>query len=364
MTLHLTDETVRAALSSFAIEGQLVGYEPLLRGHINRTYVSTWESAGGRRRFLHQRINDHVFQNVAGLMRNVEAVTRRLGEVADSSPYEALRLVATRAGDPWWNGASGAWRTYAFIEGTCSFDRCTSREQAFSTARIFGWFQTALADLDADSLVETIPAFFSPGSRWQQFEEALAASAFGSQPRGPEAERLATAIHFAREHRWLFQQFQQHLDTGRFAPRVVHGDTKLNNVLFDIESGAARAVVDLDTAMPGYLLYDFGDMVRTAAALSAEDEPNELLAGIDFEIFDALREGYLECAADSMGALEHELLPLAGPLVTMIIGVRFLTDHLAGDTYFGAARPGHNLDRACVQFAQVRALLDKTAFGS
>ena len=113
--------------------------------------------------------------------------------------------------------------------------------------------------------------------------------------------------------------------------------------------------------MPGYLLYDFGDMVRTAAALSAEDEPDVRLAGIDFEIFGALREGYLECAADSIGALELELLPLAGPLVTLIIGLRFLTDHISGDSYFGASRPGQNLDRAWVQFVQVQKLLERNA---
>ncbi|MDF1798445.1 MAG: phosphotransferase [Planctomycetota bacterium] len=353
-------DEAQAAVSAFDIAGELVGLEPLVRGHINRTWVSTWSADGQARRYLHQRINEHVFADVDGLMHNVEAVTRRLAEVEASSPYESLRLVHTRAGDHWLRAADGPWRTYDFVEDTEAFDRCSGPEQAFEVARIFGWFQQGLEAIPPAELVETIPGFFSPGLRLAQFEAAQAGvaevSAGQDRDRIAGFEGCAEALDFVAKNRGLVEAFEAHYASGRFPARVVHGDTKLNNVLFDRTTGAARAVVDLDTAMPGFLLYDFGDMVRFTAATSAEDERDLSRAGTDLEIYRALRDGYLDCAAGSLVPLERELLHLAGPLVTLVIGMRFLTDHLAGDVYFGAKREGHNLDRARVQFAQVACM--------
>jgi hypothetical protein len=348
--------TVESAIRGFAIDGELVDFEPLVRGHINRTFVSTWSAGGAQRRYLHQCINGHVFVDMAGLMHNVELVTRRLGEALEAKPsgYEALRLVFTREGEHWLAGPDGSWRTYHFVEGTESHDRCAGPEQAFEVARIFGWFQHALSGLDSSALVETIPDFFSPGHRLRQLEETLAAPE--TAKTGGRRVAAADEIAFVLERRGLLDLFESHYRSGRFPTRVLHGDTKLNNVLFDVKTGRARAVVDLDTAMPGFVLYDFGDMVRFTAATSAEDELDLTQAGTDLELYRALRDGYLDCAADMLAPLERKLLPLAGPLVTLVIGTRFLTDYLAGDVYFGTTRQHHNLDRARVQFAQVTSM--------
>ena len=325
------------------------------------TWISTWRDEGGaEHRYLHQRINEHVFGDVAGLMHNVEAVTRRLAEVEAATHYEALRLVWTRTGEHWLRADDGPWRTYHFVENTEAFDRCSGPDQAYEVARIFGWFQHGLEALDSNELVETIPGFFSPGLRLRQLDEAVAGAAAVSERTGRDRvagfDGCADALAFVAERRGLVELFEGHYASGRFPARVVHGDTKLNNVLFDLTTGDARAVVDLDTAMPGFLLYDFGDMVRFTAATSAEDETDLSKAGTDLAVYRALRDGYLDCAADSLTALERELLPQAGPLVTLVIGMRFLADHLAGDVYFGATREGHNLDRARVQFAQVACM--------
>jgi Ser/Thr protein kinase RdoA (MazF antagonist) len=143
---------------------------------------------------------------------------------------------------------------------------------------------------------------------------------------------------------------------GRFPRRVVHGDTKLNNILFSQRTGEAVCVVDLDTCMPGYSLYDFGDLVRFTAARCKEDEIDPTKAGTDFELFRALVEGYLESARAFLTDDELRLMPFAARLVTFTIGLRFLTDHLNGDVYFKVAREGHNLDRARVQFAMVASM--------
>ena len=146
---------------------------------------------------------------------------------------------------------------------------------------------------------------------------------------------------------------ENELQAGHMPRRIVHGDTKLNNILFDIETGAAKSIVDLDTCMPAYSLYDFGDLVRFTAATSSEDERDLDQVGTDLELYGALVTGYLDQARDFLTTREIELMPFSARLVTLTIGTRFLTDHLAGNVYFKVDRPGQNLDRARVQFKMI-----------
>ncbi len=351
---------VRNAIQAFQIEGTPTHLEALLRGHINQTWVSTWTHEGVAKRYLHQRVNESIFTDVEGLMGNIELVTRRLTEARESTGYESLALVPTREGKSWCRMPDGPWRTYDFVEGTAVFDRCTDPEQAYATARIFGSFHACLAEYDPSLFKHTIPNFFSPGHRWRQFQMALLQesdlrdeSTDRARDLGRRRSLAQSEIDFALKQVDLIELFEGHLNSGALPERVLHGDTKLNNVLFDAATGRARCVVDLDTCMPGYSLYDFGDMVRFTAALCAEDERDLTIAGTNLELYRALANGYLECASDSIQPLERELLHLAGPLVSLLIGLRFLTDHLVGDVYFSVHRENHNLDRARVQFAQV-----------
>ncbi len=233
---------------------------------------------------------------------------------------------------------------------TRTHDRCESAEQAFAAARAFGEFQAQLADLDVDELRETIPGFFSPGHRIRQFRDALE-----SDPRG-RASSVEPEIRFALERAEMADVIEDALLAGHLPRRIVHGDTKLNNVLFDVESGRAACVVDLDTCMPAWSLFDFGDLVRFTAATSVEDETDLALAGTDLAIYRALVAGYLQGARRFLTRKEIELMPFAARLVTLTIGLRFLTDHLAGDVYFKTSRPEHNLDRARVQFHMVQQM--------
>ncbi len=138
--------------------------------------------------------------------------------------------------------------------------------------------------------------------------------------------------------------------------RIVHGDTKLNNILFDNTTGVAKSIVDLDTCMPAWSLYDFGDLVRFTAATSGEDERNLENVGTDFRLYRALVSGYLESARAFLTPREIDLMPYAARLVTFTIGLRFLTDYLAGDVYFKTERAAQNLDRARVQFKMVEGM--------
>lgn len=346
-----TPEQIREAIDWFRIDWELVGFEPLARGHIHDTFTSQWTVDGEIRQFIHQRMNNEVFPDLDLLMGNVHMVSdhmvRNLGANGVDG-FEPLRLVPTRNGNPFARTDSGAWRTYVFIENTKSFDRCQSEDQAYEAARAFGWFQAQLRDLPADELGETLEKFFSSSHRYAQFETTLRDA---EESRRNEA---AADIEFATARRDIVSRIDDMLASEAMPRRVVHGDTKLNNILFDLDTGKAKGIVDLDTCMAGYSLYDFGDLVRFTAATSAEDETDLDQVGTDLALYRALARGYLESAAGFLTEDEVALMPFAARLVTFTIGLRFLADYLAGDHYFKVDHDHHNLDRARVQFAMVR----------
>ena len=346
-----TVESPHCVVHEFDIDGQLEAIQPLERGHIHDTFVSSFATPFGRRRFLHQRLNDKVFQDVPALMHNIERVTKHLhaSRSADSA-LATLRLVPTKGGGTYHHGDEGHWRTYRFIDGTESFDLCRDEEHAFAAASAFGDFQRRLLGLEARELRMTLPDFFSSSSRLRQFDRALAADA------AERAEGAAEEVAFVTSRREQFGVIDGLLASGEMPTRVVHGDTKLNNILFDRGTGSARCIVDLDTCMPGYSLYDFGDLVRFTAATSKEDETDLSKVGTDLALYRALVRGYLEHTRSFLTPQEIELMPFAARLVTMTIGTRFLTDHLAGDVYFKVHHEGHNLERARVQFRMVERM--------
>ncbi|MCR9244499.1 MAG: aminoglycoside phosphotransferase family protein [bacterium] len=354
MTDGFALEPIQAAANQFAIEGRLVSVQPLQRGHIHDTFVSTWSQHDGPRRYLHQRMNDKVFHDIPAVMHNIEMVSRHLRrKMAGADTLDGFRvmdLVPTREQRSYLVCDSGQWRTYSFIEGTTSQDHCKDPQQAFEAARAFGWFQAQLADLDATSLRETLPRFFSTPHRLQQFEDALA-----EDPRN-RATGCVDEIRFAQTRHEMAFVIDDLLKRGEIPQRTVHGDTKLNNVLFCNTTDQARCIVDLDTCMPGYALYDFGDLVRFTAATSDEDEQDLDKVGTDQTLYRALVDGYLTGTGGTLSKREIELMPFAARLVTYTIGLRFLADHLAGDTYFKVHRDGHNLDRARVQFRMVERM--------
>lgn len=348
----------RAAASRFAIEGELVTVEPHPRGHIHDTFVSTWRGEAREARYLHQRLNESVFRDLDGLMHNVRCVTEHLrrrrvrAHGGEDASFQTLELVAPKSGGAYLREGGAAWRTYRFIENTETFDLCPDPERAFDAARAFGRFQAQLADLAPESLVATIPDFFRSSRRLSRFETVLGAA--------PQARigRSKPEIDFVAARRARFSAIDDRLDAGAIPSRIVHGDTKLNNVLFDRTTGRATAIVDLDTCMPGWSLYDFGDLVRFTASTAPEDELDLARVDVDLAIFRALVEGYLEVARAFLLPEEIDAMPFAAALVTLTVGTRFLTDHLEGDVYFkiDPSRPDHNLERARVQFALVAAM--------
>ncbi len=353
-------ERVRRACSTFAIPGRLVELKRFERGHIHDTWVGTFEDGDTRMRYLHQGLNGGVFPDIEAVMHNVAVVTSWIAARPVRSGDHVMRsleLVPTLDGTPLFSDAFGkAWRTYRFIEDTKSCDECEGPDQAYEAARVFAAFQGSLRDLPVTSLRVTIPHFFSAPYRLQQLHEAVKDDRYG------RVAEVADELAFVEARTDLVPTIALLLEAKKLRPCVVHGDTKLNNILFDAARRNAVAVVDLDTCMEGWSLFDFGDLVRFTAASSAEDEVELSRAGTKLDYFEAIARGWID-GGGAATAIERELMPLAARLVTLTLGMRFLADYLRGDVYFKCqpTRLAHNLERARCQFAMVADMERKDA---
>ncbi len=339
-------------LRQFELGGEVLAIRPVSAGHINDTFASRVRTPAGERGFIHQRINHHVFHHPEQVMENIARVTahaRRQIETEGGDPArQTLQLVPARGGGLFYRSLAGdTWRTYYAIEGARTYEVPQNPGQVYHAARAFGRFQKLLSTLPGARLHETIPDFHHTPKRLATFLEIL---------RADPCRRAAAAqaeVDFILQRQADTRLAVDLLARGELPERVIHNDTKLNNVLIDDRSGEGICVLDLDTVMPGTVLYDFGDMVRAGAATAAEDEPDLARVGLSLEAFRQLARGYTETAREFLTPLEWELLPLAGKLITLEQGMRFLGDYLQGDTYYRIHRPAQNLDRARTQLKLV-----------
>ncbi len=339
----------------FEIEGTWRGGDRYGSGHINQTYVSEFDRAGAVVRYVHQAINQEIFQDVPGLMRNLHRVTSHLRTSASQSEssgrWEVPALVPTREGTFWHRDDAGVcWRTFAFIEGSRTYDVAPGPDIAREAARGFGRFARELADLDPSELVESIPRFHDLEGRLARLRGASVEDPVG---RAATVERELEAVWTRVE---VADEFRRLWDAGDLPVRVAHNDTKVNNALIDDETGRVVAIIDLDTVMPGTLLFDYGDLVRTATCRAAEDERDLAAVAVDPGLFGAVTQGFIEQVGSVATSAELEHLLLGARFMTLIIGVRFLTDYLEGDRYFRTSRPDQNLDRARTQLALLRSI--------
>jgi hypothetical protein len=345
---------LRAIGARFDVPGALVDAVPYGSGHINETYAATYEQRGSQVRYIHQRINGHVFRQPEQLMDNVSRVlthaATRLRGVPDAA-RRALTLVPARDGLPYVADEDGAlWRTYLFIERCRTYDIVETPAQAEAAAQAFGQFQALLADLPGDRLHDTIPDFHHTRKRFDAFAAAVAADPCN------RARECRDLIDVALSREADADRLLAASAAGEVPERITHNDTKINNVMIDVASGDALCVVDLDTTMPGLAPVDFGDMVRTATNAAAEDEVDHARVESRPEMFEALVRGYLSAAGTFLRPSEVHWLAFAGQLLAFEQAIRFLGDHLQGDTYYRIHHPGHNLQRARAQLALMASI--------
>jgi len=341
-------------LARFVLADGAAGAVPHPGGHINDSWLVTVDHPGQAGRWLLQRINGSVFPDPPAVMENITRVTGHLARALEAegrsdAGRRVLSPVPARDGGTFVRDDRGdCWRLYRFIEGARSVLSVSSPADAEAGGRAYGEFQRRLVDLPGPRLHETIAAFHDTPRRFADLEVAVAADAHH------RAAAARDEISYALGHRDTAGVLLEARRQGRVPERVVHNDAKISNVLFDRESGEGLCVVDLDTVMPGLSLFDFGDMVRTMTSRADEDDP--YAGGVDHELFRSLAGGYLLEMGPLLTAGERELLVVSGQLITLEIGVRFLTDFLCGDTYFRTGHPEQNLMRCRAQFAHHRSL--------
>ncbi len=350
------EATLRHISKQFQIYGEILHAELCKIGHINETYTATYDQGGTRVRYVHQKINQNVFKKPAEVMDNFMRVTRHIRKKLEDEGGEditrrVLTIVPTLDGQSYYRDKEGNyWRTFVFIERVKTFETVETPKQAYQAARAFGEFQQQLVDLPDGRLHETILEFHNTRKRFQALLAAVKADRYN------RAQNARAEIEFALSQEKIVDVLLKALASGKIPERITHNDTKFNNVMLDIESGESMCVVDLDTVMPGCVLYDFGDMVRTTTSPTLEDELDLAQVNMRMNMFKELARGYLDAAGSFLTKAERSHIAFSGRLITFTIGIRFLTDYLSGDTYFRVHRPQHNLDRTRTQFRLVQSI--------
>ena len=342
--------------SLFDIDQKPTQFRPFGSGHIHDTWVLSDEKQD---LFILQRVNTRVFPDPEAIAENISLVSShikaKLARENISDPERhVLSIIPSKKGKAGiWDEAATFWRMFPFIEQTFTVDRAETPQQAYEAARAFGRFQYWLDDMEAARLNTIIPDFHNIQKRYQSFKQAVEADAVGRK------KLLTAEITFALEVEYLGDKIASLLARHQLPLRVTHNDTKINNALLDKQTGKGLCVIDLDTLMPGTALYDFGDMIRTFIPSVDEDEKDLSQLAIRMDIFQALAKGYLSHTQAILTDTEKENLVYSGQLLTLLMGIRFLTDYLMGDVYYKIKYPEHNLVRCRNQFALLRELLER-----
>ena len=347
-----TPESLEKITDQFFRKGSISSFNRIHSGHINETWHV--QALNENKGYVLQWINHHVFRDVPGLMNNIDRVTKHLnrklaGPEFAGSGFTTTEIIPTNDGRLFFVDEGGNhWRLMTFIDGTLSHETVADPSMAYEGGRAFALFARLTEDLPGQELAETIPLFHHIGSRLKMFQDAVL-----RDPEGRVAG-VSREIRFVEERAREMHRILELGEQKRIPVRVTHNDTKFNNILFD-RGGKACSIIDLDTVMPGYILYDFGDAIRTGTNNAAEDEQELDRVSLNLELFEAYTRGYLS-AGLSLTRDEIGHLAFSARFMTYIIGLRFLADYIDGDHYYRIHRPGHNLDRARVQFRLLESI--------
>ena len=347
---------IKKIAEGFGISTEDLSFDECTIGHINSTFfVKTGASAEVE--YVFQKINTSIFKKPDELMSNVfkvtEHISKKLKEENDTLST-TLFFLKTKNGEPGLDdGEGGYWRVYRYVRNAHSLNGADSPEVFEKSGYAFGNFQRLLADFDASVLYETIPNFHNTVSRLNDFKTAL------DKNLANRRDSITEDIAFVLDRADKCSYVTDGIADGRFPLRVTHNDTKLNNLLWDNETEKCICVIDLDTVMPGSVLYDFGDSIRFGASSAAEDETDLSKVYVCLDKYEAYVKGFISGTNGALTSEELLAFPMGAYVITFETGIRFLTDYLNGDTYFRTHYPSHNLDRARNQFKLVKSLEEK-----
>ena len=339
-------------VEKFAIRGNITSITQINKGYINRTYkVETLSDTGNVHKYTLQRINTNVFPDVDALMDNFKLTTDHLHGrlmLAGRRKKGCVQTIrSTKDGRAYLRDDSGCWRMLTHFDEVYSLDIPDSPETFYHAGRAFGGFLKEMSDIDPAEVKEVIPNFHNTKSRYKDLEAAIA-----HDPKG-RVKNVRPEIEFVRKRVDLYGKISDALESGKIPTRVCHNDCNLNNILFDNETHLPVAIIDLDTVMPSSPLYDYGDSMRIGTNTAKDDEKDLSKVSCDLNLYEQYARGYLEACGDVLTKEELALLPYASLVITSEDGIRFLMDHINGDTYYNIYYPGQNLDRSRTQLKLV-----------
>ncbi len=344
----MMDFNFKEICENFKIEGTYLSAERYGEGHINDTFLVETDKA----KYILQKVNSNVFKKPEEVMENISKVTdfmaKKIKARNGDTTRETLTLIKTSENKIYHISKDGSlFRMYLFIDNATCYQIIENRKVFYQAAKAFGQFQKMLEDFPANELFETISNFHNTVDRYKNFKKAV------KEDRAGRLASIKKEVDFALAHEKNAGIIVDALANNEIPLRVTHNDTKLNNVMIDNATGKGVCVIDLDTVMPGSMLYDFGDSIRFGASTASEDELDLDKVTMDITLFEEYVKGFLEELGSSITQKEIELLPLSAKIMTLECGIRFLTDYLEGDIYFKTHREHHNLDRARTQLKLV-----------
>lgn len=317
--------------------------QPLGTGLINATWLIEWE----KKKYVLQKVNHHIFKSPDDIAFNIRSIA---GYLKDINPgYLFVAPIYTLSGEDLVKTSEGYFRLFPFVENSHTIDVVEKPQQAYEAAKQFGRFTKLLSGFDAGKLKITLPDFHNLSLRYRQFEDAL------QNGDGGRIQKSGSLIGFARDHKHIVEEFE--LARTKFKVRCTHHDTKISNVLFD-ENNKGLCVIDLDTVMPGYFISDVGDMMRTYLSPVSEEEKDFSKIEVRQEFYDAIVDGYLSEMGEELSDTEKKYFHYAGKFMIYMQAIRFLTDHLNNDIYYGAKYEGHNFIRAGNQATLLQRLME------
>ncbi|MEH2154197.1 phosphotransferase enzyme family protein [Nostoc sp.] len=341
-------ENLVAIANQFTQLGKVTGVKAFGSGNINDTFLATLDSSK-EQHFVLQRINTQVFRQPQLIMQNMRTLTEHVQKRLQDTPlnrrWEVPRVLLTKNDQDHWKDADGSfWRAISFIEGSQSFDSMRDRSHAKEIGYALGMFHNLISDLPAEKLADTLEGFHITPFYLQHYEEVLPKTSV------PQSSEVNYCLQFVSDRQTFAHILENAKAEGKLPLRLMHGDPKINNVMFDIVTQRAVSVIDLDTVKPGLVHYDIGDCLRSGCNPGGEETENWESIYFDTDLCQEILQGYLAVAKAFLTENDYAYIYDAIRLITFELGLRFFADYLAGNVYFKVKYSEHNLARAIVQF--------------
>lgn len=341
--------------------GETISIQAFGSGNINDTFLVSWRSPTDTSftSFILQRINRHVFREPKLVMQNIrfygDHVRDRLQKSSLDRRWEVPQILPTQQGQDYWQTEDGEfWRSLSFIANSQSFDAIASISQAQEVGYALGTFHDLTSDLDPSRLANTLVGFHITPRYLQQYQEVVAQNQRESKIKpSPEVDYCQK---FIRNHEGLAAILEDAKAAKKLPLRVMHGDPKVNNILFDRQTQLAVSVIDLDTVKSGLVHYDIGDCLRSGCNPMGEEVADWQNVKFEVELCQGILQGYLTIARSFFTEYDYAYIYDALRVITFELGLRFFTDYLAGNQYFQVQYPEQNLQRSLIQFRLLESI--------